>query len=79
VGDPPKLLESLTACSYERTLHLVNASKAYTPRYRFELARTFFNSRLSCFYVTVKVRFGLDSPIRIPLTVNNPGIDITVG
>jgi len=46
------------------------------PQYRFELARTFFNSKHSCFYGTVKARFGLDSPIRIPLTANNPGIDI---
>ena len=76
MGDPPRLLESLIVCSYERTSHPVNASKAYMPQYRFELARTFFNSKQSCFYGTVKVRFGLDSLIRIPLTLSNPGIDI---
>ena len=35
-----------------------------------------FQLEANCFYDTVKVRFGLDGPARIPLTVSNPGIDI---
>jgi hypothetical protein len=52
-GDAAKFLRRLTVRPYERTPHTINTPKPYTRCYRFELARTGFDLRSSCFFAQV--------------------------